>query len=142
MDRIASMGTVKARRALCAWLGALAIALAPVASSANNDASGAGTAKEGGLGAAAALTSLVYGPVKILYATGGLVIAGFAWTFSGGDSDVARTVLTRAVRGTYVITPETLQGQREIEFVGRSPQYRTSSKPEYVASAQDAPDGW
>ena len=138
MDRLASDGTVNARRVLCAWLGALAIAMAPVSALANSDSTGLGTAKEGGLGAAAALSSLIYGPVKIVYATGGTLIAGFAYVFSGGDGDVASTVLTRAVRGTYVITPETLQGQREIEFVGRSPEYRPS-KPEYVASA---PDGW
>ncbi len=142
MDSLVSNRTVNARRVLCAWLGVAVIALAPVAALANDDPTGAGTAKEGGLGAAAALTSLVYGPVKIVYATGGTLIAGFAWVFSGGDGDVAETVLVRAVRGTYVITPETLQGQREIEFVGRSPQYRASAAPEFVASAPEAPDGW
>ena len=133
----------KGRGALGAGLASAALAVAVVAApglaSANNDPTGMGTAKEGGLGAAAALSSLVYGPVKLVYATGGTVIAGMAWLFSGGDSEVAETVLTRAVRGTYVITPETLQGQEEIEFVGRSPKYRPSGQTEQVASA---PDGW
>jgi hypothetical protein len=94
------------------------------------------TAKEGGLGMAAAISSLVYGPAKVVYAVGGTTAAGFAWLFSGGDSRVAQTVLTRSVRGTYVITPETLQGQRELEFVGRAPEYREAAPQ--VASAPEA----
>ncbi|MDE0885167.1 MAG: hypothetical protein OSB70_06505 [Myxococcota bacterium] len=83
-------------------------------------------ANEGGIGVAAALTSLVYGPVKVVYALGGSVVAGCAWIFSAGDSEVATTVLTRAVRGTYVVTPGALRGETEIEFIGRSPVYRAA----------------
>jgi len=83
-------------------------------------------ANEGGLGVAAALASVVYGPTKIVYSLGGAVVAGFAWIFSAGDSEVATTVLTRAVRGTYVITPAALRGETEIEFIGRAPVYRAS----------------
>ena len=133
---IASNWNVKGRGALCALICALAIAFAPSVGLAGE---GAGTAKEGGLGAAAAITSLIYGPVKVVYATCGVVIAGMAWVFTGGDTDVASTVLTRSVRGTYVVTPGTLVGQEEIEFVGRSPEYRASSGRTQVASA---PDGW
>jgi len=104
-----------------------------------NGTGGVDTAKEGGLGAAAAISTLVYGPVKVFWATGGTVIAGLAWMFTAGDGEVAQTVLTRAVRGTYVITPETLQGQQEIEFVGRAPEYRPTGSPAQVAAA---PDGW
>ena len=132
-----SDSTAKGKRALCALLCSLSIALAPGLSLAGGDSLGA--AKEGGIGMAAALTSLVYGPVKIVYATGGAVIAGFAWVFSGGDSDVASTILTRSVRGTYVITPGTIAGEEEIEFVGRSPEYRPANAGTQVASA---PDGW
>ncbi len=127
----------RGRRALCSLLCALAIALAPGIGLAESDSLDA--AKEGGIGIASALTSLVYGPVKVVYATGGAVIAGFAWVFSGGDSEVASTVLTRAVRGTYVITPATIAGDEEIEFVGRSPEYRPKEDRSQVAAA---PDGW
>ena len=128
----------KGRGALCVLLLAAALVCAPLqAAFAENEAFG--TAKEGGLGMSAALASLVYGPSKIVYAVGGTVIAGFAWMFSGGDSEVAGTVLTRAVRGTYVISPDTLTGGQEIEFVGRSPQYRTTAPRQQVAAA---PDGW
>jgi hypothetical protein len=136
MDNFVSNPNHKGRRAFCALLCMLAIATAPSIGFAGE---GMGTAKEGGLGTAAALTSLIYGPVKIIYASGGMVIAGFAWVFSGGDSEVASTVLTRAVRGTYVVTPATLTGKEEIEFVGRSPEYRESSGRTQVAAA---PDGW
>jgi hypothetical protein len=124
--------------AFCGLFLVVALVCAPLQSAlAKNDA--LGTAKEGGLGMAAAVSSLVYGPSKVVYAIGGTFISGFAWVFSGGDSEVAGTVLTRAVRGTYVISPETLTGEKEIEFVGRSPEYRTNAPRQQVASA---PDGW
>jgi len=95
------------------------------------------TGREGGLGAAAALSTLVYGPVKLLYATGGLIVGGFAWAFTAGDTQVAEKVLTRSVRGTYVITPDHLTGEQELVFIGRdvgAPAMRT----EAVASAETA----
>jgi len=99
---------------------------------------GDSTAKEGGLGMAAALTTLVYSPLKVVYAIGGTTASGLTWVFSGGDSRTAKTVLTRSVRGTYVITPEALQGQRSLEFVGRAPEYRTAAPPDQVAAAPEA----
>jgi hypothetical protein len=129
-------GMGRTRRTLCALVCALTLLSAPGAVLAEGTG---GTAKEGGLGAVAAITNLIYGPVKIVYAVGGTTIAGFAWCFSGGDAEVASTVLTRAVRGTYVITPETLQGKQSIEFVGRKPGYREAPPDAQVAAA---PDGW
>lgn len=133
---------VRARRmrvhARTRWLcAALAAALMLISGPAAFAGEGpGGTAAEGGLGMAAALSSLIYGPTKIVYAVGGTTAAGFAWLFSGGDSKVASTVFTRSVRGTYVITPQTLQGREEIEFVGRSPEYRDAAPQ--VASAPEA----
>jgi hypothetical protein len=69
---------------------------------------------------------LIYGPLKVVYSLGGTAVAGFAWVFSAGDSEVATTVLTRAVRGTYVITPAALRGEEEIEFIGRLPEVRAA----------------
>ncbi len=122
-----------ARRKLARGLGAMIVAAALFAAP---TAWAESTAKEGGLGMAAALSSLVYGPAKVVYAIGGTTAAGFAWAFSGGDSRVAQTVVTRSVRGTYVITPEMLQGQDTLEFVGRAPEYR--DPPPQVASAPEA----
>jgi hypothetical protein len=83
---------------------------------------------EAGIGTAAALTSLIYGPVKVTYATLGLVIGGFAWVLSAGDSDVMNAVLTPAVRGDYVVTPDMLRGRDDIEFIGRDPDYRPQAE--------------
>jgi len=105
-------------------------------------------AKEGGVGAGSALASLVYGPAKLLYATGGLVVGGLAFAFSGGDAEVAQVVLTPSVRGDYVITPSQLRGEKEVEFFGRSPEYRPEAEPVAVTPAEadvaSAPpaDGW
>lgn len=78
-------------------------------------------ATSAGLGAASALCSLVYGPVKVAWALGGAIISPFAWAFSGGDSAVMQTVINRAVRGDYVVTPEHLTGKRRLDFIGRDP---------------------
>lgn len=95
------------------------------------------TGREGGLGAAAALSSLVYGPVKLLYATGGLIVGGFAWAFTAGDSQVAEKVFTRSLRGTYVLTPDHLTGKKEVVFIGRDVD-EASGKAEAMASATTA----
>ncbi len=83
-----------------------------------------GAASEAGVGAASAFTSLIYGPVKIVYSVLGVVFGGFAWGLSGGDSDVMQAVVTPAVRGDYVVTPQHIRGERSLEFIGRSPDYR------------------
>ena len=90
-------------------------------------------AAEAGLGAGAAVATLVYGPVKVVYATLGLVFGGFAWALSGGDSDVANAIITPSVRGDYVVTPEALRGERRLEFIGRDPAYRVH--PDIVAGS-------
>ena len=127
MTRSISTERVHFRGALCALIGALVLAGTPgtVFAAEVTDA-----ANEGGLGVAAALSSLVYAPTKVVYSLGGAVVSGFAWVFSAGDSEVATTVLTRAVRGTYVITPAALRGEEEIEFIGRMPEYKASEDAE------------
>lgn len=95
----------------------------------------ADVSRESGLGAAAAISSLIYGPVKLVYATGGLIIGSFAWIFTAGDTQVAETVFTRSLRGDYVITPGILLGEESLEFIGRdSEPYRP--KTEAVAAAE------
>ena len=81
-------------------------------------------AAEAGMGMLAALSTLVYGPIKIVYATLGLVAGGFAWALSGGDGDVMNAVFTPSVRGDYVVTPAHLRGEKPLEFIGRDPAYR------------------
>ncbi len=79
---------------------------------------------DAGMGAASAAASLIYAPTKLVYATGGGLVAGMAYLVSGGDQDVAKPILDASMRGDYVLTREHLKGQRSIEFVGRNPEAR------------------
>jgi hypothetical protein len=88
---------------------------------------------EAGMGALAAVSTLVYAPVKLVYATAGLLFGGIAWGLSGGDSDVMMAVVTPAVRGDYVITPSHLRMEKSIEFFGKDPAYR-DAQDQQVAS--------
>ena len=80
-------------------------------------------ATEAGVGTAAAVSSLIYGPVKIVYAVLGVVFGGFAWGLSGGDSEVMTAVISPAVRGDYVVTPSHIRGEKSLEFFGQRPDY-------------------
>ena len=86
---------------------------------------GADLAKAAGIGVGTAVASLIYAPLKLTYAFGGLVVGGLAWAFSGGDSSVASIIFTPSLRGDYVVTREQLLGKQEIEFFGRRPEYRS-----------------
>jgi hypothetical protein len=100
---------------------------------------GSGLPNEGGIGAVAALSTLIYGPVKLVYATFGLLIGGAAWGLSGGDQQVLEAVVTPAVRGDYVVTPEHIRMERTIEFYGRDPQYRDVQQASAGAPAATPP---
>jgi hypothetical protein len=77
--------------------------------------------ENGGLGAAAALCSLVYGPMKVFRAIGGLIVGGLAYPLSGGDSDIMMKIINPSVRGDYVVTPSHLRGDQPFDFFGRDP---------------------
>ncbi len=112
------MKIVKRLRAI-ALVGLLAVSLAPGAAMAEESAT-----SEAGVGALSAISSLVYGPVKLLYAITGTVIGGMAWGLSGGDGEVLHAVVTPAVRGDYVVTPEHIRMEKQVEFFGEDPEYR------------------
>lgn len=120
-----------------AMLGVPAASFANDANSSQDHVAEVG--RESGLGAAAALSSLVYGPLKLAYAVGGVVVGGFAWAFTAGDTEVADKVFTRSLRGNYVITPEILTGQEQLYFIGRDddtePAMQATAGPAAVASA-------
>ena len=100
------------------------IALAPGFAAAENQQEA--LTSEAGIGMAAALATLVYGPVKITYATLGLVFGGVAYGLSGGDAEVLHAVVTPAVRGDYVVRPANVTMNEDLEFIGREPAYRYS----------------
>ena len=80
------------------------------------------TYESGGLGVASALLSLIYGPLKVSTAILGLVVGGFSYPLSGGDTDVTMRIINTSVRGDYVVTPSHLRGERPLEFWGRAPE--------------------
>ena len=113
-------------------------------------ADGKEMSKRAGLGFGSAIASLIYAPVKLCYALGGLVVGGLAWSFSGGDNEVAKVVLIPSTLGDYVLTPKHLVGDQPIEFFGRDPDYYPEEidvaaspgrgAPEYEAS--DSDESW
>lgn len=75
--------------------------------------------REGGIGLSSALLSLGYGPVKMVYALSGTLIAGTSYLYTWGNREVAMKVVRMSVGGDYVITPAHLRGADEIRFTGR-----------------------
>ena len=136
---IRNIGLSKGRKLAMSWALCGFLAMAPAAAMADS----LEMSKNAGLGVGSAMASLVYAPVKLCYAIGGLVVGGLAWAFSGGDKSVAKVVLTPSVLGDYVITPAHLRGTQTIEFFGRDPDYRLE-KTDVAASApeQDYDQAW
>lgn len=129
------------RRFAIALVCAAALVFAPAAVWADD----VEMAKDAGVGLGSAMASLLYVPAKTFYAFGGLLVGGLAYAFSGGDADVARVVLEPSVLGDYVITPDHLAGEREIEFFGRQAQTEERYERSYQAEESDvasAPEGW
>ncbi len=64
------------------------------------------------------LVSPVYGAFKVAFGMLGGIVGTFAWALSGGDVDTANRVWNPTMRGTYVISPEHMRGERAIVFFG------------------------
>jgi hypothetical protein len=76
--------------------------------------------------AAAGLLTIPYVVCKAVFAISGGIVGGLAYAFSGGNEQVAKSIWTTSLYGTYIITPDHLQGNRPIRFLG-------------VADSNDAP---
>lgn len=74
-----------------------------------------GTASSASMQAAAGVSTLLYLPVKLVFAIGGGIVGGFAYVFS---EQAAKSIWSMSVYGTYVLTPDHLQGNRPILFLG------------------------
>ncbi len=53
---------------------------------------------------------------------GGAIVGGFTWLFTGGDQEAAQGVWDTSLKGTYIITPEHLKGEKPVQFVGSTDQ--------------------
>ncbi len=76
------------------------------------------TAYSGMVGVGAAICTLVYSPLKVVYAASGLVVTGLAFLWSFGDGDVTGALWRTTVGGDYVVTPSVLEGHRDLRFRG------------------------
>jgi hypothetical protein len=75
-------------------------------------------ASNAGMEAAAALSTIVYFPVKLAFALGGGLVGGLTYAFTGGDEEAANRVWQASMEGNYIITPENLTGEQPVHFVG------------------------
>jgi hypothetical protein len=71
-----------------------------------------------GLQIASGALSLLYTPVKIVYAGIGGIIGGLVYVLTAGNEQVAQSVWDASIHGTYWVTPGHLQGNEPIYFKG------------------------
>ncbi|MDH3213680.1 MAG: hypothetical protein OEM05_14460 [Myxococcales bacterium] len=95
---------------------AAALALAPAPARAEEEESLLYT---GVVGVGSVVCTLVYSPLKVVYAASGLVVSGLAWMWTLGNTDVAGPIFTAAVGGDYVLMPAHLEGKQDLHFTGR-----------------------
>lgn len=84
----------------------------------SNESSEGGSASSAGMQVAAGFSTLLYLPVKAAFAIGGGIVGGLAYAFSGGNEQAAKSIWDTSLYGTYLITPDHLQGNRPIRFLG------------------------
>jgi hypothetical protein len=120
-------------RAALAALG-VAVAFAPAVAFAQDKDQNIGTGEDLGMDIAAGVATVVYAPAKMLYAAGGGLVAGLAYVFSAGDTQVTDPILTPAVRGDYYVTADQLRGEKQLDFIGRAAEPPGAEAEPTVAS--------
>jgi len=85
--------------------------------------------------------SVLYTPVKLVYAGLGGIFGGLAYMLTGGDEQTAQTIWTSSVDGDYFLTPSHLRGDTSVHFMGASQDKPVVNIPEsespYVAHSAD-----
>jgi len=76
------------------------------------------TASQFGLGVSSFFLTIPYGLAKVVYATLGGIIGGFTYALTAGNERAAKAVWDTSLRGTYVITPDHLKGDKAVRFLG------------------------
>jgi len=64
------------------------------------------------------LASAVYFPAKVAFAAAGAATSGVTYLVTLGKAEPAQTIWHASVDGDYVVTPDMVQGERPIHFVG------------------------
>jgi hypothetical protein len=75
---------------------------------------------DAGYGTLAMVTSIVYMPVKLVYACIGGLTGGLAYAVTAGDIEAANRVWSPSVGGTWMISPAMLRGEEPVLFSGAS----------------------
>lgn|SRR5574341_1108053 len=72
------------------------------------------------VGASCLVIGVPYTAFKLAFAGLGAIFGTFTYALTGGDEQAAQKVWDPSLRGTYIITPEHLKGEKRVEFVGKS----------------------
>jgi hypothetical protein len=75
---------------------------------------------DAGYGTLAVFANLLYMPVKVVYASLGLVTGSLAYVLTAGNVDTAQQVWSPSVGGSYIVTPAMLRGDDPVLFNGPS----------------------
>ncbi|MFN8625745.1 MAG: hypothetical protein U0587_07165 [Candidatus Binatia bacterium] len=65
------------------------------------------------------LANVVYLPAKVVFAGTGALTSGAAYVLTLGDAEVAHNIWNPTVNGDYVVTPDMIDGEQPVHFVGR-----------------------
>ncbi|HZP40795.1 MAG TPA: hypothetical protein VFD84_04690 [Candidatus Binatia bacterium] len=87
---------------------------------------------------AAAGANLVYVPVKAIVALAGVPVGALTGLLTGGSTRAAYAVWVPTASGTWLLTPEHLEGSQPIEFFGTDYADRPSTAPNATGTIYDA----
>jgi len=90
--------------------------------------------QEFGLAIGAAASNLLYVPAKLIVAGSGLVLGSLTGVMTGGDLGSAYAVWVPTASGTFLLTPDHLDGTKEVLFFGSD----YADRPSTVAGDADA----
>lgn len=97
------------------------------------------TASQFGLGVSSFFLTIPYGLAKVVYATLGGIIGGFTYALTAGNERAAKAVWDTSLRGTYVITPDHLKGDKAVRFLGVPGESDGSALPAETVPAMPEP---
>ena len=82
-----------------------------------------------GLQIAGGALSVIYTPLKVVYAGLGGFMGGLAYLLTAGNEQVAQSIWDASVNGTYWLTARHLQGEEAIYFKGESSRVDPANQP-------------
>jgi hypothetical protein len=69
-------------------------------------------------GAASLVVGVPYTAIKLAFAGAGSILGGVTYVITAGDEKAAQKVWDSSLRGTYIITPDHLKGEKPVKFIG------------------------